>query len=238
VSVARTFSVEPRFENTLPWLDPANRDDRLVAQAIEVMRAHPHSAVALVTRDINLTTKADVAEIPVVAPPPPAASPAKKPRTADVKILSVTARGGAGDVVMFGAEVQNRDAKPVRLHPRATVDGVPVESCRPSTLDLLVNVPPETVVVHVRRPNQGDLVKAFNDETTLYGRELVLELVDEAGGVVASRAWTEAVYDAEANRERHELQQAIWRIGRREGTEADLRRDAIAEMMARRGRNG
>jgi hypothetical protein len=88
-------------------------------------------------------------------------------------------------------------------------------------------------MVSVRRPDQGDLVKAFNNETTLYGRELLLELVDENGNVAASRTWTEALYDAETNRERHELQQAIWRIGRGEGTEQDLRRDAIAEMRAR-----
>jgi hypothetical protein len=232
VSTARMFSIEPRFENTLPWLDPANRDDRLLAQAIEVMRAHPHSAVALVTLDINLTTKADLAEIPVIAPPDPPATAPKRPRLPEVKILSLRPIGGSERYLDFLAEVQNRDTKPVRLHARGEIGGVPVEECDPDPLDLLVNEPPKTVRVVARRGAQGNLVPAFNNETTLYGKELVLSLVDENGNVVTSRTWTEVFYEAESNRDRYELQQAIWRIARGEGTEEDLRRDAIADLMA------
>lgn len=232
VSTARTFSQEPRFEHTLPWLDPTSRDDRLVAQAIEVMRAHPHSAVALVTRDINLTTKADHAEVPVVEPPDPAPSAPKK-RRPDVKILSLAPGGGSGSSVVFRAEAQNYDSKPIRLHPRATINGELVGICGPDPLDFIVNEPPKDVWVQLSRPEQGDLVKAFNDETTLYGEELLLTLIDDQGNDVASRSWTEVVYDVETNQDRYNLQQAIWRLGRGEGTPEDFRRDAIAEMMAR-----
>jgi hypothetical protein len=38
VSCIRSIAVEPDFDNSLPWLDPANSDDRLVATFIEVMR--------------------------------------------------------------------------------------------------------------------------------------------------------------------------------------------------------
>ena len=35
------------------------------------MRQRPHSPVVLVTRDINLTNKADFARVPVIDPPDP-----------------------------------------------------------------------------------------------------------------------------------------------------------------------
>lgn len=62
-------AIEPRFEDTLPWLDSANSDDRLLASVIEVMRQRPRSAVVLVTGDINLQNKAEFADIPFVEPP-------------------------------------------------------------------------------------------------------------------------------------------------------------------------
>ena len=67
----RTMAVEPDFEHSLPWLDPENNDDRLLAGFIEVMRQHPRCPVTLVTGDINLTNKADYARIPCVPPPEP-----------------------------------------------------------------------------------------------------------------------------------------------------------------------
>lgn len=70
----RTLAVEPDFENSLPWLDPANADDRILAGFIEVMRQHPRCPVALVTGDINLTNKADYAKVPCVPPPEPVAA--------------------------------------------------------------------------------------------------------------------------------------------------------------------
>ena len=67
----RTLAVEPDFKDSLPWLDPSNNDDRILAGFVEVMRTHPRCGIALVTRDINLTNKADYAGLPCVPPPEP-----------------------------------------------------------------------------------------------------------------------------------------------------------------------
>jgi hypothetical protein len=67
----RTMAVEPDFEQSLPWLDPKNNDDRILAGFIEVMRQHPRCPITLVTGDINLSNKADYARVPCVAPPEP-----------------------------------------------------------------------------------------------------------------------------------------------------------------------
>jgi predicted ribonuclease YlaK len=67
----RTLAIEPDFKNSLPWLDPGNNDDRILAGFVEVMRQHPRCPVVLVTRDINLTNKADYAKVPCVLPPEP-----------------------------------------------------------------------------------------------------------------------------------------------------------------------
>lgn len=65
----RTIAVEPRMEETLPWLDPTVPDDRLLSSTVEAMRNHPRSIVALVTGDINLQNKASFAGIPFLEPP-------------------------------------------------------------------------------------------------------------------------------------------------------------------------
>jgi hypothetical protein len=67
----RTVALEPDFNNTLPWLERENNDDRILAGVIEAMRLHPRCPVLLVTRDINLTNKSDYAQIPCVEPPEP-----------------------------------------------------------------------------------------------------------------------------------------------------------------------
>jgi hypothetical protein len=74
LSRIKTLALEPRVEETLPWLDPANDDDRILASFIEVMRQHPRTPVILVTRDINLQNKAEYAGLPFVEPPDPVAS--------------------------------------------------------------------------------------------------------------------------------------------------------------------
>ena len=68
VTVDRTITVravanEPDMQNTLKWLDKENRDDRIVASVIEAQSANPTARVMLVTGDINLMNKADVARI-------------------------------------------------------------------------------------------------------------------------------------------------------------------------------
>lgn len=72
VSMIKTIAVEPTVEETLPWLDAANDDDRILASFVEVMRQHPRTPVILVTRDINLQNKAEYAGLPFVEPPDPA----------------------------------------------------------------------------------------------------------------------------------------------------------------------
>jgi hypothetical protein len=69
VSSVRALAVEPRFDQSLPWLDRDNNDDRIIASFVEVMRQHPRSPVVLVTRDINLQNKAALAAFPFVEPP-------------------------------------------------------------------------------------------------------------------------------------------------------------------------
>lgn len=60
----RAIAQEPRFNHALPWLDPENVDDRIIASVFEVQRLQPSSLVVLVTGDINLQTKAEAAGIP------------------------------------------------------------------------------------------------------------------------------------------------------------------------------
>jgi hypothetical protein len=71
-STIRAIATEPRLDEALPWLDPENRDDRFIATAIEAIRLHPRSAVTIVSRDISLQSKAELASLPYVEPPDPA----------------------------------------------------------------------------------------------------------------------------------------------------------------------
>lgn len=70
-STIRAIGEEPRMGDSLPWLDPDNRDDRFIASVIEVMRSRPRSPVVIVARDINLQNKAELASLPFVEPPDP-----------------------------------------------------------------------------------------------------------------------------------------------------------------------
>ncbi|MGA3373731.1 MAG: PIN domain-containing protein, partial [Terracidiphilus sp.] len=71
VSQVVTIATEPRMEESLPWLDPKNKDDQLLATVIEVMRMRPRSRVWLITGDINLQNKAEFANVPFMEPPDP-----------------------------------------------------------------------------------------------------------------------------------------------------------------------
>jgi predicted ribonuclease YlaK len=68
-STLQAGAVEPNMNETLPWLDPENRDDRIIASVIETMRSHVRSPVTLVTRDLNMQNKASHAAIPYIEPP-------------------------------------------------------------------------------------------------------------------------------------------------------------------------
>lgn len=71
VSTLRTTAREPDFSRTLNWLNPQNKDDRILASFLEVMVKHPHSAVMLVTTDINMQNKAESIGIHYIEPPQP-----------------------------------------------------------------------------------------------------------------------------------------------------------------------
>ena len=59
----RAIGTEPDMGNSLSWLDKDNRDDRIIASVLEVQSAHPTSHVVMVTGDVNLLNKADLASI-------------------------------------------------------------------------------------------------------------------------------------------------------------------------------
>ena len=68
VTVSRTITVkaiasEPDMQHSIAWLDKENRDDRIIAAVLEAQSAYPTARVVLVTGDINLLNKADVARI-------------------------------------------------------------------------------------------------------------------------------------------------------------------------------
>jgi hypothetical protein len=99
-------------------------------------------------------------------------------------------------------------------------------------LDMVGNHMPWQVYIEVPRPAFGDLVPEFASEMTLYDRDLFLEVtVDHE--VITTATWHEMLYDVETNGARHEIQQRVWRIGRGEGTEADFRGEAQADLLRR-----
>lgn len=67
----RACPVEPDVKEALPWLDPDNDDDRLLASTIGIMRGNLSSPVLIVTRDLNMRIKAGHARIPTLDPPEP-----------------------------------------------------------------------------------------------------------------------------------------------------------------------
>ena len=62
----QTIANEPDLKSSLSWLCSDVRDDRIIASVLEVQSANPVSRVVLVTGDINLQNKADVAMIECV----------------------------------------------------------------------------------------------------------------------------------------------------------------------------
>lgn len=79
---ARSIAVEPRMDESLPWLDAANHDDRLLATTIELIRRNVRSIVVLVTADINLQNKAQHARLPICEPPENAPEIVTRPENA------------------------------------------------------------------------------------------------------------------------------------------------------------
>ena len=59
----RAVASEPDMRHALTWLKENNQDDQIIAAVLEVQSTHPAARVALVTGDVNLSNKADVAQI-------------------------------------------------------------------------------------------------------------------------------------------------------------------------------
>ncbi|MCG8332178.1 MAG: PIN domain-containing protein [Chitinophagales bacterium] len=64
-----SIAAEPDFTFTLSWLDPLNDDDRLIAETIEIIRKHGNRPVILITSDINLQNKCELAQLSYMEPP-------------------------------------------------------------------------------------------------------------------------------------------------------------------------
>ncbi len=60
---------ETSFCNTLSWLDSNNDDDRIVAFTLEYLREYPSRKVIVVTGDINLQNKLEMAKLEYSEPP-------------------------------------------------------------------------------------------------------------------------------------------------------------------------
>jgi hypothetical protein len=68
ISTVMANPVESKVSDSLPWLDPTNLDDRLLASIIEVMRLNVRASVIVVTRDVNFQNKLEFARVPFVSP--------------------------------------------------------------------------------------------------------------------------------------------------------------------------
>lgn len=66
----KMLPIEPNMDKTLPWLDKNNNDDRIIASCFDIQIRNPASSVILMTDDINLQTKAQLARFPIIEPEP------------------------------------------------------------------------------------------------------------------------------------------------------------------------
>ena len=66
----KILPVEPNMDKTLSWLDKDNNDDRIIASCFDIQIKNPASSVILMTADINLQTKAQLARLPIIEPEP------------------------------------------------------------------------------------------------------------------------------------------------------------------------
>lgn len=67
----RSVAIEPHIQECLAWLDPDNKDDRILASTLEIIRNNLGTPVAIITRDMNLENKAELARVPYIEPPSP-----------------------------------------------------------------------------------------------------------------------------------------------------------------------
>lgn len=148
----------------------------------------------------------------------------------DPRVLTVTPAGGGSGYVDFFVEIANYGTRQGRSMVTARVGTVDVQ-CVPDTIDLIPARPAERVRVLVPRPELGDLVPEFNNDTTLHDETLFVEAAIE--GEVGRGEWHEHVYRPEENNERYTIQQRKWRLARGEETEADRRHEYLADLSRR-----
>ena len=60
----RTIASEPNMAKSLSWFDSNNADDRFLATTLDVIRANLGAIIFVVTTDINMQNKAEMAGIP------------------------------------------------------------------------------------------------------------------------------------------------------------------------------
>ena len=60
----RSIAHEPNMAQSLSWFDSANADDRFLATSLEIIRSNFSNIVFVVTSDINMQNKAEMAGIP------------------------------------------------------------------------------------------------------------------------------------------------------------------------------
>jgi len=149
----------------------------------------------------------------------------QRPRP-ELKLYDLVPTGGGGTNVDFRVDAQNVGTKQARCTVNARVGNTAVEVLTP-TIDLLTNNPPTRVHIRIKRPDLGDLVPEFNAETTLYGRELVVELTD--GKRTKTLRWSETVYTA-ADPERYTIQQRVWAIGKGDEVPRDARHEPLRDL--------
>jgi hypothetical protein len=63
-----TIAKEPDFTKSFSWLDSSNEDDRLIAETVEIIRDNAGSIIALITADINLQNKCEMADLHFIEP--------------------------------------------------------------------------------------------------------------------------------------------------------------------------
>ena len=121
---------------------------------------------------------------------------------------------GGGQGVSFLARVDNTSVTQPALDCRVRADITGIGGVfQSAAFSLPAGTLGHEVRFDVERPRYADIVKALNNEPTLYGKTLVVQ-VDHAGRRKAAKyRWDEARYDRQTNGARYEVQQDVWRSG-------------------------
>lgn len=69
ITVEKTITIkmiaaEPNFNKSFSWLDSSNNDDRIIASALEIQKENTSAVVCILSGDINLQNKAEMANFP------------------------------------------------------------------------------------------------------------------------------------------------------------------------------